>query len=222
MSSDNARPTAAILARRLVVVAALIALDLWSKASVFRWLGEIDTELIVDSCAHSRMHPRYHLFDAGSGWLTFMLSENPGAAFGGFADWPHLLIGLRVLAVLGLLVLIVRARVGSPWFTAALLLVLAGALGNLYDNLFRPAEGDHPYGKVRDFIDVYFARWNWHFPTFNVADSSITVGAAILLIGSLFKGKEPAVESEADEALVAAAKAAASEAQGEDSCSRSA
>ena len=129
---------------------------------------------------------------------------------------------LMIMAVLGLLVLIVRARVGSPWFTAALLLVLAGALGNLYDNLFRPAEGDNPYGMVRDFIDVYFARWNWHFPTFNVADSCITVGAAILLIGSLFKGKEPAVESEADEALVAAAKAAASEAQGEDSCSRSA
>jgi signal peptidase II len=42
---------------------------------------------------------------------------------------------------------------------------------------------------VRDFIDVYFAAFDWHFPTFNVADSCITVGAVLLLGTSLF-GRE--------------------------------
>jgi signal peptidase II len=69
-------------------------------------------------------------------------------------------------------------------------LVLSGALGNLYDNLFLDDPHDaHPFGKVRDFIDVYFAAFDWHFPTFNVADSCITVGAILLLYTSLF-GKE--------------------------------
>jgi signal peptidase II len=196
MSPERGRPTAVILLRRYLFVALLVALDLWSKSAVFAWLTEIDPELVRDSCDHSRGHARYHLLGEGTGWLTFMLSENPGAAFGGFADWPHVLIGLRIVAVVGLLVLIARAKTGSPWFTAALLLVFAGALGNLYDNLLRPATADHPYGKVRDFIDVYFARWNWHFPTFNVADSCITIGAAILLLGSLFKGQEAEAETE--------------------------
>ena len=39
---------------------------------------------------------------------------------------------------------------------------------------------------MRDFIDVYFANWNWHFPTFNLADSYITVGAVLLLATGMF------------------------------------
>ena len=64
------------------------------------------------------------------------------------------------------------------------MLILSGALGNLYDNLFQPipaAEG-RPFGPVRDFIDVYFGIWDWHFPTFNVADSCISVGAVLLIL----------------------------------------
>jgi signal peptidase II len=66
-------------------------------------------------------------------------------------------------------------------------LILAGALGNLYDNLFLAAPGAaHPFGLVRDFIDVYFRAFDWHFDTFNVADACICVGAAILLLQGLF------------------------------------
>lgn len=188
------RPSALVLLRRFAFVAALVALDLWSKSAVFAWLSGDGAELVRDLCGHRRQH----VLGQDVGWFTFMLSENPGAAFGGFADSPHLLIGLRVVAVLGLLYLIVRTRTDTPWFTTALLLVLAGALGNLYDNLFREGVGGHPYGKVRDFIDVYFAHWDWHFPTFNVADSCITVGAAILLIGSLFRGQAADAEQESE------------------------
>ncbi len=180
------RPSASVLVRRFLFVAVLILLDLWSKASVFAWLESMHGDLVRDVCGH----PRHHILGEGVGWLTFMRIENPGAAFGKFANSPHILIGLRVIAVIGLTYMVARAKTGSPWFTTALLLVLAGALGNLYDNLMLPATDGHPYGKVRDFIDVYFSRWNWHFPTFNVADSCITVGAFLLLIGSLRKDKQ--------------------------------
>jgi signal peptidase II len=46
---------------------------------------------------------------------------------------------------------------------------------------------------VIDFIDVYFTRWDYHFPAFNVADSAITVGAVLLIIDALFlSGRKPA------------------------------
>jgi signal peptidase II len=47
---------------------------------------------------------------------------------------------------------------------------------------------------VRDFIDVYFAFRDWHFPTFNVADSCITVGAVFLFLSSFFGGGEERAE----------------------------
>jgi signal peptidase II len=62
-------------------------------------------------------------------------------------------------------------------------------MGNLYDNLFMPS-GELPFGQVRDFIDVYFRVWDWHFPTFNVADSCISVGAVLLFLSSW--SKDPA------------------------------
>jgi signal peptidase II len=75
--------------------------------------------------------------------------------------------------------------------TAALALIRSGALGTLHDNLRRaPQRAEASFGAVRDFIDVYFAIWDWHFPTFNVADACITVGA-VLLFGASFLGSEP-------------------------------
>jgi signal peptidase II len=189
------RPGVALLLRRFLVVGVLIALDLWSKAYVFEWLRSDGIELVRDGCGHARMH----VLGENVQWFTFMLSENPGAAFGQFAGFPHALIGLRIVAVIALTVMIIRARLGNAWFNGALILVLSGALGNLYDNLMLEATGGHPYGKVRDFIDVYFVTWKSHFPTFNVADSCISVGAVILLIGSFVKTdgeKESAGEAE--------------------------
>jgi len=63
--------------------------------------------------------------------------------------------------------------------TVALALILAGALGNLHDRIL--------YGSVVDFIEVHI--FNYHWPDFNVADSSVVTGACLLLIGSLFEKK---------------------------------
>ena len=178
---------------RLGIAAFLVVLDLWSKAAAFAWIERLDQggQLVVDACGSA--HRRQPI--AGE-WFTFMLSLNPGAAFGQLHSIPYLLVGGRAVAVVFLVWLLARTPRGRPWFTSALVLVLGGALGNLYDNLLRardlsldrfyPLER-YPFGPVRDFIDVYFGVWRWHFPTFNVADSCITVGA-ILLLASGFLG----------------------------------
>jgi signal peptidase II len=82
-----------------------------------------------------------------------------------------------------------RIRAGNLMVLAAgLTLVLGGAVGNLVDRI--------RLGYVTDFIQVWFG--SWAFPSFNVADSAITVGAALLIIDSLFlSGKEKAAPEEA-------------------------
>jgi lipoprotein signal peptidase len=179
------RPAAALLCTRFGWVALLVALDLWSKAAVFGWLKPLSErhDLPLHDCALLG-HQRYPLL---GDWLGFMLSTNPGAAFGKLGDMPYLLVGGRVLAAVFLIWLIVRASPKKPWVAAAFVLILGGALGNLYDNLLLDQPHDqHPFGPVRDFIDVYFGFADWHFPTFNVADSCISVGATILVLNGLF------------------------------------
>jgi len=182
-------PPLRALAWRAGAVALLLALDLWSKAAVFARLGPPLRPLpgaAVEYDAHG--HPREPIL---GDWLAWMTSLNPGMAWG-FDRLPtHVLVFGRCAAVLVLLWLVARNPLSRRTLTWALVLVLAGAMGNLYDNLFT-ASGERPFGMVRDFIDVYFAVWDWHFPTFNVADSCISVGA-VLLFASSWK-KEPAAE----------------------------
>ena len=177
------RPWWRRLGLRLVPVLLFVALDLWSKSAVFAWLLPQPPEMVPD--AHG--HLRYPLLGE---WLTFYLSWNPGMAWGVTALPPWLLVGGRVAAVLFLGYLLARVPRAKRVLVTALVLILAGALGNLYDNLFlEPRSAGATFGEVRDFIDVYFAFRDWHFPTFNVADSCITVGA-VLLFGSSFFGAE--------------------------------
>ena len=109
-------------------------------------------------------------------------------------------IGDEALRVALLTWLIWRVPFGQRVYLSSLVLILSGALGNLYDNLFmEPDDPNRPFGPVRDFIDVYFTAWKWHFPTFNVADSCISVGAVLLLLSGFGSPKE-SEESEEPEA----------------------
>lgn len=111
---------------------------------------------------------------------------NEGAAFSLFADsaspqkvrWA--LIGFSLLAAL--VVLIVMVKLGDRFTitTVALAFVFAGALGNVHDRIL--------YGSVVDFIEVHIFRYHW--PDFNVADSSIVTGACLLLLDSLLPKRE--------------------------------
>lgn len=110
---------------------------------------------------------------------------NDGAAFSLFADSasPHAvrwaLIGFALLAALIVLVAMVRLGDRITLTTFALALIFAGALGNVHDRIL--------YGSVVDFIEVHI--FSYHFPDFNVADSSIVIGACLLLLDSLLPKK---------------------------------
>ena len=191
---SSARPGTGRHVALLGVIVFLIALDLWSKSAVFGWLEMPGAGAEVGYS--ERGHVRFSIL---GDWLGFMLNLNYGAAFGKAAGVPWLLVSGRCVACLFLAWLIFRAPCGQRIYLSALVLILAGALGNLYDNFFYVPSPDFPgviadrkFGPVRDFIDVYFYGWDWHFPTFNVADSCITVGAVLLLLSGFFAPKEPA------------------------------
>jgi len=101
--------------------------------------------------------------------------RNPGAAFGILSDNAIRLpffIGISLIAVGGILWYLRKVANDKPWQHLALGLILSGALGNLIDRL--------RLGEVIDFIDVHW--YNYHWPAFNVADSAICIGVAIMLL----------------------------------------
>ena len=106
---------------------------------------------------------------------------NDGAAFSLFAESanPHLvrwaLASFGCLLVLAVLVILIRLGSRFTLITVALALVLGGALGNLHDRIL--------YGSVVDFIEVHI--FGYHWPDFNVADSSIVAGACLLFLDSV-------------------------------------
>jgi signal peptidase II len=112
---------------------------------------------------------------------------NEGAAFSLFANStsPHTvrwaLIGFSLFAALVVLVLMVRLGNRFTLATVALALIFAGALGNVHDRIL--------YGSVVDFIEVHI--FTYHWPDFNLADSSIVTGACLLMLDSLLPKKTP-------------------------------
>jgi signal peptidase II len=116
------------------------------------------------------------------GFFNIVHTENPGAAFGMFSDSPTewrgiLLVGisLAVMAIIGAMLWRMAAAPHSGLMLTGLALVFGGALGNLWDRLFR--------GTVTDFLQLFFG--SYEFPSFNVADSAISVGAALLILDEL-------------------------------------
>ncbi len=116
-------------------------------------------------------------------FLNFTLNYNPGAAFSflGNADgWQvYLLAGISIVVSIVIFIWLMRTQ-RSDWLQAfALSLLLGGACGNLIDRI--------RFSYVIDFIDFHIK--NWHFATFNIADSAISVGAFLLIIKLLFFAK---------------------------------
>jgi signal peptidase II len=115
-------------------------------------------------------------------WVRLRLVYNEGAAFGlhlgEHSRW--IFFGLAVLALIILGSMVRSTKPGDRLRLLALALVCGGATGNLVDRI-RSAEG------VVDFIDVGVREWRW--PTFNVADSAITVGAIALAIILWLEGR---------------------------------
>ena len=117
--------------------------------------------------------------------FSFTLAYNTGAAFSFLADasgWQRWLFAvIAVVVSIVLCVWLARLDRSKKLEAIALALILGGAIGNLYDRVI--------HGKVTDFILVH-GQQSWFFPAFNIADSAITVGAALLLF-DMFFGRKP-------------------------------
>lgn len=116
--------------------------------------------------------------------FNFTLMYNTGAAFsflseaGGWQRWFFAVVAVLISTVL--LVWLKRLKPEQRWLAVGITLVLGGALGNVWDRLY--------LGHVIDFIDIYYQDWHW--PAFNVADSAIFIGAAMLIIDGLRSDKQ--------------------------------
>ena len=146
----------------LLLTLLIIVLDQVSKHAALQWLSLNQALPVV---------PGFNL----------TLVYNYGAAFSFLSDaggWQrYFFIILTAIISVVLLIWLARLPAGRAMLASALALVLGGAAGNLWDRL--------QYGYVVDFIEVYYDKWSW--PVFNIADSAITVGAALLILDAFRK-----------------------------------
>ncbi len=116
-----------------------------------------------------------------NGFINLTHQKNTGAAFsfladaGGWQRWFFVVLATVVSAVIAVWIWRIRKE-GPVILSIGLAFVLGGAVGNLIDRV--------RFGHVTDFIQVWFG--SWAFPSFNVADAGISVGAALLIIDALF------------------------------------
>ena len=163
----------------LVIFAVVLVADLWSKSYMQDTLGLVHghpvsarTIVVID------------------GLLAWQGTWNPGVTFGAFAGQTVIILILTGLATLALFVWFLGTKLPSKALHVGLSLILAGAVGNLYDRM--------QWDKVRDFILLYsgdisnpdvwapFGIRIWPWPNFNVADAGIVCGVILVLWDALF------------------------------------
>ncbi|MBL4693245.1 MAG: signal peptidase II [Magnetovibrio sp.] len=148
----------------------------WAIAGLVFVLDQISKWFVLDAFVGA---PR--VIEVTS-FFNLVLAWNPGVSFGMFGSMggygPWILTGLACVISVFLGVWLMKAE--NRQTAVSLGLILGGAAGNILDRV--------RFGAVVDFLDVHGMGYHW--PAFNVADSGITVGAAILILESLFSGSE--------------------------------
>jgi signal peptidase II len=146
----------------LLIILPVFLLDRWTKA------------LVLENLAFREDSPVFS-------WLSIVHWHNTGGFFGLMADHGAgriIFLFIPLVIIAGLLYYLIAYR-GSLISRLSLTFVLAGALGNIYDRIF--------YGYVVDFIDIFVGSYHW--PAFNIADSSITFGICLWLFTQFFLAK---------------------------------
>jgi signal peptidase II len=155
---------------------------------MLKWLWLSMLVVVFDQVSKLAISGSMHLYQSIPimPYVNLTYVHNTGAAFsflsdaGGWQRW--FFAGLAVVISVVIAVWLARLKQHETLLAVALSLVLGGAIGNLIDRL--------AYGYVIDFIDIYYQTWHW--PAFNVADSSITLGVFLMLLESfgLVKSEE--------------------------------
>lgn len=142
-----------------------------------RWLGLSALAIVLDQITKLAVAAKLTAYQdviPVTSFFNLVHVHNTGAAFSLFANqggWQKAFF-LTVAVIASVVIAwLLRKPGGRVVYYAALALILGGALGNVIDRL--------AYGHVIDFLDFYVGAWHW--PAFNVADSAITLGAALLI-----------------------------------------
>lgn len=151
----------------LLISAGILVADRFSKTLVSKHVALGEGILIIPHFLRIT-----HWLNEGAAFSLFADSTSPNAVRWG-------LIAFSAIAAAAVFVALIRLGNRFTITTVALALVLGGAIGNLHDRI--------AYGSVVDFIEVHI--FGYHWPDFNVADSSIVVGACLLLLDSLLPSK---------------------------------
>lgn len=140
--------------------------------------------VVLDQLTKFIVHSTMNLYDSIQVvpyLLNFTYIRNEGIAFGIYFEGAEtIFIVLPILITIYLFYLLKNEEFQDKFSQIALFLIIAGAVGNIIDRIFR--------GYVVDFIDIYV--FNYHWPAFNIADSCISVGFVILIFNILFLNKK--------------------------------
>jgi signal peptidase II len=147
----------------LGLIAAVVALDQWSKWAIKSSLNLYQSKPVIQDFFH----------------LTYV--TNDGMAFGlSFPGGKEVLFALTLLLTGFIIGFLWKEREGHPFVKYGLALILSGAIGNLVDRLI--------HGKVVDFLDFMIGDFHWYI--FNVADSAVTIGMVLFIYHSIILHKK--------------------------------
>ena len=156
-----------------------------------RWLWLAVVMLIVDQVTKQIVVALFEYREtvAVMPFFNFTYARNPGAAFSFLADqggWQRWFFTIIAGSVSALLVYwMAKTPKKDKMIAIAFALILSGALGNLIDRLM--------FGYVIDFLDFYVG--NKHWPAFNIADSAIFIGAALMILDAIKGDKKEQTDS---------------------------
>lgn len=150
------------------------------NAGLMLWLGVALVVVLLDQVTKITMTRllAYGQVEYVNHYLNLVMVYNKGAAFSFLSDqsgWQRYFFSALAAAVSIFIVWMLNRNANQRLFCWSLSLILGGAIGNLIDRV--------AYGHVIDFLDVHVNAWHW--PAFNVADSAITVGAALFVLDEL-------------------------------------
>ncbi len=146
------------------------------------WLGLSLVILIADQFSKLMVLGYYRLGDSTTitSFFNLVRVHNEGAAFSFLADaagWQRWFFSAVGVAAAVFIVWMLRSHAGQRLFAFAMSCILGGAVGNVIDRLM--------HGYVVDFLQFHYA--GWYFPSFNLADSAITIGAMAMILDELLR-----------------------------------
>jgi signal peptidase II len=144
------------------------------------WLGLALVVIVLDQLTKTLIVDNFQLGDSRlvTPFFNLVRAHNTGAAFSflaGAAGWQRWFFVVLGLVATGFIVWMLRRHATQKLFCFAVTMIMGGALGNVIDRLL--------HGHVVDFIQVHWR--GWYFPSFNLADSAITLGAILLIVDEL-------------------------------------